>query len=61
MAASFDPSNTFHAMLRSSTEASTFYAACTPAQQAAIEHQAARLESRTQVKGFVEHLPSAAL
>ena len=52
---------TFETLLRQYPQSSRFYDRCTPQQRQAILDQLPKLTSQTQLQGFVEHLPSAAL
>lgn len=51
----------FGTLLRQYPQSSRFYDSCTPQQRQAILDQLSQLTSHTQIQGFVEHLPSAAL
>lgn len=56
-----DQAAAFGILLRQNPQASRFFDSCTPTQKEAIMAQLPQLTSQAQLKGFVEHLPSAAL
>lgn len=51
----------FGMALMQNSEAAKFYENCTDAQKAAIMGQLHNIDSKEQMKAFVDHLPSAVL
>lgn len=52
---------TFGELLQKNARACAFYDRCTPAQRQAILLQMGQISSQSQLKAFVDNLPSAAL
>ncbi len=52
---------TFGELLQKTPRAAAFYDSCTPAQRQAILLQLDQIHSSTQLRAFVENLPSASL
>jgi len=52
---------TFGELLQENPRAAAFYDSCTPIQRQAILLQLEQIHSRTQLRAFVENLPSASL
>jgi len=52
---------TFGEMLQHNPQASAFYDHCTPEQRRAILSQLGRVTSQSQLRAFVDNLPSASL
>ena len=52
---------TFGELLQKNPQASAFYDRCTPEQRNAILLQLGQITSRSQLRAFVDNLPSASL
>ena len=52
---------TFGELLQKNPKAATFYDSCTPDQRQAILLQLSQINSRSQLRAFVDNLPSASL
>ena len=52
---------TFGELLQKNPQASAFYDRCTPAQRQAISLQLSQVNTQSQLKAFVDNLPSSAL
>lgn len=52
---------TFGELLQKNPQASAFYDRCTPDQRQAILLQMSQMDSRAQLKAFVDNLPSSAV
>lgn len=52
---------TFGELLQANPQASAFYDCCTPEQRHAILLQLGRITSQSQLRAFVDNLPSASL
>ncbi len=52
---------TFGELLQKNPQASAFYDRCTPAQRQAILLQLSQVNTQSQLKAFVDNLPSSAL
>ena len=52
---------TFGELLQKNPQASAFYDRCTPAQRQAILLQLSQVNTQSQLKAFVDNLPSTAL
>ena len=52
---------TFGELLQKNPQASAFYDRCTPEQRNAILLQLGQMNSQSQLKAFVDNLPSASL
>lgn len=56
-----EPAAAFGELLRQNPKAAQFYDSCTPAQRQAILLQLPELRTDSQLRAFVDNLPSAAL
>ena len=52
---------TFGELLNQNPQAAAFYDSCTPAQRQAILLQLGQMSSQSQLRAFVDNLPSASL
>ncbi len=52
---------TFGELLQKNPKAAAFYDSCTPDQRQAILLQLSQINSRSQLRAFVDNLPSASL
>lgn len=52
---------TFDELLQKNPKAAAFYDSCTPDQRQAILLQLSQINSRSQLRAFVDNLPSASL
>ena len=52
---------TFGELLQKNPKAAAFYDSCTPDQRQAILLQLSQINSRSQIRAFVDNLPSASL
>ena len=61
MSFDLEPAVTFGALLRQNPKAARFYDRCTPEQRQAILLQLPEMKTESQLRAFVDNLPSATL